>query len=82
MKKGSFVTQSEAQTEEFQGRTNDWLCRPEIAEADHLQICRASLPVGEGHHFHLHPELEEAIYVLEGVIEQWIEMHRRVTKPG
>jgi quercetin dioxygenase-like cupin family protein len=77
-----FITEAEAIKEEFKGRTNFWLCRPEIVAAEGLQICRAALPAGEGHNFHRHPELEEVIYVLEGEVEQWVEKEKRVLKPG
>lgn len=77
-----FITLAEAAKEDFKGRTNYWLCRPEVCAAEDLQICRAILPAGEGHNFHTHPELEEAIYVLEGEVEQWVERERRMLRPG
>src|SRR5579863_7051053 len=81
-KKHVFISEAEALKEEFKGRTNYWLCRPEIANAKDLQLCRAALPPGEGHNFHKHPELEEIIYVLEGTVEQWVEKKCRKLKPG
>lgn len=77
-----FISETEALKEDYKGRTNFWLCRPEIAEAKDLQLCRAVLPGGEGHNFHTHPELEEIIYVLEGTVEQWVEKERRLLGPG
>ena len=77
-----FITTAEALKEDFKGRTNYWLCHAEVCDAKDLQICRAVLPAGEGHPFHTHPELEEAIYVLEGEVEQWVEQERRLLKPG
>lgn len=77
-----FITTAEALKEDYKGRTNYWLCRPEVTDAKDLQICRAVLPAGEGHNFHTHPELEEAIYVLEGEVEQWVESEFRILKPG
>lgn len=77
-----FVTTAEALKEDFKGRTNYWLCHSDVCEAKDLQICRAILPGGEGHPFHTHPELEEAIYVLEGEVEQWVESEKRILKPG
>jgi quercetin dioxygenase-like cupin family protein len=77
-----FVTLDDAIKEEFKGRTNYWLCRPEIVAAEGLQICQATLPPGEGHAFHVHPELEEALYVLGGEIEQWVETESRVLLRG
>ena len=77
-----FITTAEALQEEYKGRTNYWLCRPEVADAKDLQLCRAVLPAGEGHAFHTHPELEEIIYVLEGRVEQWVEKESRILGPG
>ena len=48
MLKSPFITEAEAIKEDFKGRTNYWLCRPEITNAKDLQICRAVLPAGEG----------------------------------
>ncbi|KAB2662035.1 MAG: cupin domain-containing protein [Verrucomicrobia bacterium] len=77
-----FITTAEALKEDYKGRTNYWLARPEIADAKDLQLCRAVLPAGEGHDFHTHPELEEIIYVLEGTVEQWVETEKRMLQPG
>lgn len=82
MSKHVFLTEIEALKEDYKGRTNFWLCRPEIAEASDLQLCRAVIPAGEGHNFHTHPELEEIIYVLSGAVEQWVEQQRRILHPG
>ncbi len=77
-----FITTAEALKEDYKGRTNYWLARPEIADAKDLQLCRAVLPAGEGHNFHTHPELEEIIYVLEGTVEQWVETEKRMLQSG
>ena len=82
MQKSPFITEAEAMKEDFKGRTNYWMCRPEIINAKDLQICRAVLPAGEGHDFHHHPELEEVIYVLEGEVEQWVGREKKILKPG
>ena len=82
MNKPAFITEAEAMKEDFKGRTNYWMCRPEITNAKDLQICRAVLPAGEGHDFHHHPELEEVIYVLEGEVEQWVGTDMRILKVG
>jgi quercetin dioxygenase-like cupin family protein len=80
--KTPFITEAEAMKEDFKGRTNYWMCRPEITNAKDLQVCRAVLPPGEGHNFHHHPELEEAIYVLEGEVEQWVGEEKQLLKAG
>lgn len=77
-----FVTRAEALKEEYKGRTNYWLCRPGVTAAKALQVCEATLPAGEGHNFHTHPELEEMIYVLAGEVEQWVEKEFRILKAG
>ncbi len=77
-----FVSLPEAAREEFKGRTNYWLCRPDVVAAERLQVCQATVPPGEGHDFHYHPDLEEVIYVLSGEIEQWVERERRILKAG
>ena len=77
-----FITTAEALKEECKGRTNYWLTRPGVADAQDLQLCRAIIPPDEGHPFHTHPELEEIIYVLEGEVEQWVEQDCRILKPG
>ncbi len=82
MNKPPFITEAEAMKEDFKGRTNYWMCRPEITNAKDLQICRAVLPAGEGHDFHHHPELEEAIYVIEGEVEQWVGAEKQILKVG
>lgn len=82
MNKTPFITEAEAIKEDVNGRTNFWMCRPEITNAKDLQICRAVLPAGEGHNFHHHPELEEAIYVLEGEVEQWVGQEKQILKAG
>ncbi|MCX6920476.1 MAG: cupin domain-containing protein [Verrucomicrobia bacterium] len=77
-----FVTPAEAIKEEYKGRTNYWLSRPGLTEAKQLQLCQATLPPGEGHNFHRHPELEEVIYVLSGEVEQWVEKEFRLLEAG
>ena len=70
--KTPFITQAEAMKENFNGRSNYWMCHPEITHANDLQVCRAILPAGECHNFHHHPELEEVIYMLTGEVKQWV----------
>jgi quercetin dioxygenase-like cupin family protein len=37
---------------------------------------------GKCHAFHYHPGQEEVIYVLDGIVEQWIEGERSIIGPG
>ena len=77
-----FVTKAEVIKEEYKGRTNYWVTRPELTGAKDLQVCEATLPAGECHAFHTHPELDEMIYVLPGEVEQSVEKEKRILKPG
>ena len=41
-----------------------------------------NLPVGLGHNFHVHPQQEEFIYVLEGEVEQWLDKTKTFLRQG
>jgi len=43
---------------------------------------KATLNAGEGHAFHQHPDQEELVYVLDGLVEQWIGEERRILVAG
>jgi quercetin dioxygenase-like cupin family protein len=77
-----FVTSQNAINESVPWCINEWLCKPELVEAKQLQICRCQLQSGKGHDFHVHPELEEVIYVIDGELEQWVEREKHVLLPG
>jgi quercetin dioxygenase-like cupin family protein len=61
---------------------HDWLCRPDIVEADKLLVVRVRMPPGKAHEFHRHPEMEEVIYIVEGQAEQWVDQEMRMLGPG
>src|SRR5262249_14164662 len=77
-----FVTAQEMQVEQLPWGPHDWLCRPDIVEAEKLLLVRIHMPPGQAHRFHRHPEMEEIIYVLEGTAEQWVEREKRLLGPG
>ena len=77
-----FVTRHEAQVEHAPHCMNEWLCRPDLVEADNLLLVRATMPVGKSHAFHTHPGCEELIYIVEGEAEQWVETEHRLLGPG
>jgi quercetin dioxygenase-like cupin family protein len=68
--------------EELPWGPHDWLCRPDICEAEKLLLVRVHIPPGKGHAFHRHPEFEELIYILEGTCEQWVDQEKRILGPG
>jgi quercetin dioxygenase-like cupin family protein len=40
------------------------------------------MPAGKAHEFHRHPEMEEIIYIEEGLAEQWVDRDMRILGPG
>jgi quercetin dioxygenase-like cupin family protein len=77
-----FVTAKEMKVEHLPWGPHDWLCRPDIVEAENLLLVRVHIPLGQAHQFHRHPEMEEIIYVLEGTAEQWVDREKRILGPG
>lgn len=77
-----FVTDRECQVEELPWGPHEWLCRPGLTDARHLQLVRVRMPAGKAHQFHRHPHMEEALYYLAGRAEQWVGEERRVLGPG
>ncbi len=67
-----FVTAADVQVEELPWGPHEWLCRPGLTEAEALLLVRVRIPAGKGHAFHRHPAMEEIIYIVEGVAEQWV----------
>jgi quercetin dioxygenase-like cupin family protein len=77
-----FVTAREMKVEHLPWGAHDWLCRPDIVEAENLLLVRVHMPPGKGHAFHRHPEMEEIIYVLDGRAEQWVDREKRLLSAG
>ena len=66
---------------------HDWgrvgnLCVPANTGAKQLTILEARLLPGKGHDFHKHPDQEEALFVVAGEVEQWVDRKKQVLKPG
>lgn len=77
-----FVTAAEMEVEESAWGPNEWLCRPGLTDAESLMLVRVRIPAGKGHAFHRHPSMEEIIYIIEGVAEQWVGKASRRLGPG
>ena len=77
-----FVTTENMITEHLPWGPHEWLCRPDIVDADKLLMVRVRMPAGKAHAFHRHPEMEEIIYVIEGQAEQWVDREKRILGPG
>jgi len=77
-----FVDESNMVVEELPWGPHEWLCRPDIVEAEKLLLVRVRMPVGKAHEFHRHPEMEEIIYIEQGKAEQWVEHDMSMLGPG
>ena len=77
-----FVTSNEMVVEGSPWGPHEWLCRPQLTDAEKLMLVRVIMPPHRAHQFHRHPAMEEIIYVISGVAEQWVEKDRRILGPG
>jgi quercetin dioxygenase-like cupin family protein len=59
-----------------------WLSDPALTGTGSLLVVRVHMPPGRGHQFHAHPELDEIIYVVDGVAEQWVDRGKRLLRSG
>jgi uncharacterized cupin superfamily protein len=53
-----------------------------LTDTKQLTLVRVTMRPGAGHQFHYHPELEEIIYVIDGVAEQWVDREKRRLEAG
>lgn len=77
-----FIQIDEAARETNPWTNNEWLCRPDLVEADKLLMVRANMAPMHCHPFHFHPHREEIIYVLYGRAEQWVGDECRILSAG
>lgn len=77
-----FVTSDEMVVEQLPWGPHEWLCRPDIVDAEKLLVVRVRIPPGKGHAFHRHPEMEEVIYIEQGSAELWVDRQTRILRPG
>ena len=77
-----FVQIDDAARETNAWTNNEWLCRPDLVEADKLLLVRANMAPMHCHPFHRHPHREEIIYVLYGRAEQWVGEECRILSAG
>lgn len=82
MSSARFVTNENMVVEQLPWGPHDWLCRPDLVEAEKLALVRVHIPPGQGHAFHRHPEMEEIIYILSGKCEQWVDQEMKILGPG
>lgn len=77
-----FVSSAQARVHYAPWGKHDWLSEPALTGTSSLTLIRVRMPRGTGHQFHVHPELDEIIYVVDGVAEQWVDRDRRRLRKG
>ncbi|MEZ4700198.1 MAG: cupin domain-containing protein [Rhodothermales bacterium] len=77
-----FITREDVQVVDEARGLHHWLSRPGLTEAKELLMVRVAMPPGQAHKFHRHPSMEEIIYIVSGVAEQWVEEEFRILEAG
>src|SRR3990170_5639255 len=77
-----FVTSAQARVEFGPWGKHWWLSDPDLTATKQLTLVRITMRPGAGHQFHYHPELEEIIYIVDGIAEQWVDREKRRLKAG
>ncbi|PHN01398.1 cupin domain-containing protein [Flavilitoribacter nigricans] len=68
--------------EQVSGRDHYWHFNPEISQQAETILVKVVVPVGGGHPFHRHPEMNEILYVIKGRAEQWVEDEMQFMETG
>lgn len=77
-----FITKNEVQPGEMPWCKVEWMSNAELVGAEEILLVRATFEAGQKHRFHIHPQREEVIYVLEGEAEQWVGREKQLLKAG
>lgn len=77
-----FVKAGELPQEKVSGRDHYWHYNPEISRQAETILVKVVVPVGGGHPFHRHPEMNEILYILKGRAEQWVEGEMQLMETG
>ncbi len=81
-KNWKFVKEKDQMFEKAFGRDHYWHYHPEIIEGAKSFMVKVVVPEGDGHDFHVHPEMHEILYILKGRAEQWIEDEMQFLEAG
>ena len=79
---GRFTGSGEVQREQVPWGSLAWFSSPASTGAEALVVVEVTIDPGGGHSFHKHPNQEEAIYLLDGEVEQWIGRRKRILAAG
>ena len=78
-----FICKGDVEWEDLDWGRLGWVVRPaNVPEATGLTMLDVVIQPGKGHDFHIHPNQQETIYVIEGQIEQWVETEATVLGPN
>lgn len=77
-----FVKAEALPREEVSGRDHYWHYNPETTQQADTILVKVVVPVGGGHPFHRHPEMNEILYILKGRAEQWVEEEMQLMEVG
>ena len=79
---GTVVPAADVVRETIDRTERGWLSRPSATGATQIVVIEVSFAAGGGHSFHKHPDQEEVLYVISGIVELWIGEERRVMSAG
>jgi len=77
-----FVTAAETVRFQSPWTIEEWICRSDIVNNEHLMLVRANMDPFRSHPFHKHPTREELIYIISGRAEQWVGHEHRILHAG
>lgn len=79
---GKFFTRENRVIEKLDRGIHHWFSRPDVTGSKDLIVVQVEVGPGGGHPFHIHPDMDEVIYILSGKAEQWIEEEKKVLSAG
>ncbi len=77
-----FTDQNDVLYEKVEGREHFWHYHPSILKDAESYMVKVVVKPQDGHHFHVHPEMHEILFVVRGQAEQWIEDEVQILEPG
>tara|TARA_B110000881_G_C18499039_1_gene475849 strand:+ start:694 stop:1116 length:423 start_codon:yes stop_codon:yes gene_type:complete len=80
--KGRFLTADDIAREYPDWGALGWASRPGDTGSKSLVIMEVKLAPGQEHNVHKHPNQEEIIYMIDGMVEQWILEDKKNIKQG
>ncbi len=80
-----FVQPDDVETLAFDWGSLQWLSEPKVTGAKEFVLAVVTIEPGKGHLRHVHPDMEEILYVIEGEGTQMVDVdgeQRRSVGPG